>query len=79
MVKEETDRLVEAVTTIFQDFHNGFNLLCEEKATSNPNGKLVQAELRHNVAEARQILTGPMQRAYEALEKDLRGIGVNRD
>lgn len=78
-IKEETARLIQGVNDVFKNFHDGFNTLCEEKDTSNPNGKLVREELKRNVEEAKRILEGPMQQAYEAMNRDFRRTGVNDD
>lgn len=73
------DRLIETIGKVFKDFYDGFNSFCDAKDGDNPQEKLIRDHLQTNLEKAQKILDGPMKRAYEALERDFRRIGVTSE
>lgn len=79
LVKAERDSLTDTIGHVFKDFYTGFNAMCEIDETANPEATRIHEELNVNRLKAEEILNGPMKQAYEALERDFRGIGTNCD
>ena len=75
LLELETDRLVDTIGKVFESFQTGFHMMCEDKETDDPKEKMVQEELKINLETAEQILKGPMQQAYETLERDFSRVG----
>ena len=72
LLETEKAILVDEIGGIFCSFYTGFDMMCEAKESDDPTEKKVRAELEANAKEAEKVLKGPMQAAYDALEKAFR-------
>ena len=76
LLDHECKNLTEMIGRVFEDFHTGFNSTCEEDDTGDPRQMRTLEELNVKNEKAERILKGPMQLAYEALERDFRQIEI---
>lgn len=76
ILNEEKQALIESVGKVFEGVQLGFDMMCDAEEFNDPHELDFRNELTANLEEAEKHLRGPMQSAYEALQKDFRRVGV---